>query len=327
MSELQEDQKLTQEQAKRHLKVLQDTKAKYMSSKQPVNPTLDDLLDCKVQITSDLDLHSNVERDYINVRKHVSFSEIATWMDCAHKHKLKYLDTVTTEKDGPSVHTEYGQVIHDVLEEYLRTRVMMPTEQIHKMIDERFAALPVNPEAKPIKRAEWHDTVEPILNEIPSFMEESFGKDWKYVAAELPLLEAMDKHQHMFKGFIDGVIEGVDGRGNPCIWIIDWKTVGFFWPTSKRIDPKKTFQLVYYKHFFSRKTNTPLKDIRCGFVLLRRSKKPGNCELVTVSVGDKAVEKALATIDSMFGHIKKKMFPKNRTDCKLCPYNNTEHCT
>ena len=51
-----------------------------------------------------------------------------------------------------------------------------------------------------------------------------------------------------------------------------------------------------------------------------------NCELVTVSVGDKAVEKAMGTIDNMLGYIQKKMFPKNRESCKYCPYNGTEHC-
>lgn len=316
------------ETTKRYLKVIQNTKDKYMSSKTETTnrPTLDDLLDGNVQITADLDLHTNLDRDYISLRKHVSFSEISTWMECAHRHKLKYLDNIKTDKDGPSIHTEYGQVIHDVLEEYLKTRVMMPTSEVMRLLEERFAALP--PEStKSVKRSEWHDTIEPVLSEVPKFMEESFGKDWKFIAAELPLLEAIDNHQQMFKGFIDGVIEGVDGRGKPCVWILDWKTVGFFWPVSKRTDPKKTFQLVYYKHFYSRKANYPLKDIRCGFVLLRRSKKPGNCELVNVSVGDKTLEKALQTIDSMFGHIKKKMFPKNRTECKFCPYNNTEHCT
>ena len=85
-------------------------------------------------------------------------------------------------------------------------------------------------------------------------------------------------------------------------------------------------QLAFYKHFYARKHNLSLKDVKCGFVLLRRSKKTGNCELVTVSVGDKAVEKAMNTIDTMLGYIQKRMFPKNRESCKYCPYAGTEHC-
>jgi len=633
---------------KKHLKILENSKRDVLESN-----SIDSLLDNKMVITTDLDLSAPTSVDYMKLRKHVSYSEIATWMDCAHKHKLKYLDEVKTSNDGPSEHTEFGQVIHDALEKYLAARVMPPIDEIKAELSKMFSALP---NASTLKESDWHDTIEPILSEIPAFMEETFGADWKFIASEFPLMETIDGHNHMFKGFIDGVIEGVGKKGERVVWVIDWKgqrlsapiltpngwvtmgslklgdritssdggsttvvgiyplgerevyrvtmrdgtavdctddhlwqvysaggsqtkvlttkelmgnkkykhlpvvskpvmfdkafeptvdpyvlglllgdgsiprnhsitfttndeflieqlkaqspvdwtiklcankdnkrtpsyrlngareyfkqmgllghrswekfvpeeykfgsptqrlsllqglldtdgwvqkgiaklsttseqlasdakalacslggvafissrkkkrnesekveyivtvrlplgmkpfrlerklqkfnvnpchkpwrtiskieivgrdqmqcikvsaedqlyittdfvvthnTCSYFWPVAKRIDPKKTMQLTFYKYFYARKFGLTLKDVKCGFVLLRRSKKPGNCELVTVSVGDKAVEKAMGTIDNMLGYIQKKMFPKDRGSCRFCPYQGTEHC-
>jgi len=303
---------------KKHLKILENSKRDVLESN-----SIDSLLDNRMVISTDLDLSAPTSVDYMKLRKHVSYSEIATWMDCAHKHKLKYLDEVKTSNDGPSEHTEFGQVIHDALEKYLAARVMPPIDDIKAELSKMFSALP---NASTLKESDWHDTIEPILSEIPAFMEETFGADWQFIASEFPLMETIDGHNHMFKGFIDGVIEGVGKKGERVVWVIDWKTCSYFWPVAKRIDPKKTMQLAFYKYFYSRKFGLTLKDVKCGFVLLRRSKKPGNCELVTVSVGDKAVEKAMGTIDNMLGYIQKKMFPKDRGSCRFCPYVSTEHC-
>ena len=61
-----------------------------------------------------------------------------------------------------------------------------------------------------------------------------------------------------------------------------------------------TAQLMLYKHFWSKKHSVELKDIRCGFILLKRGGKPGKvCELVTVSVGQKKKKKALKIMNNM----------------------------
>jgi hypothetical protein len=303
---------------KKHLKILENTKNEMLQS-----DSIDSLLDNKMTFQNDLNFSEPTKLHYIGLRKHVSYSEIATWMDCAHKHKLKYLDEIKVEGDGPSENTEYGQVVHDALEEFLKTRQMPSLDSLKAQLTQMFAALP---NASELKESDWHDTLEPVLSEVPAFMDETFGSDWEYIAAEYPLMESIEKHNHMFKGFIDGIIKAKNKKGEEVVWIIDWKTCSYFWPLAKRIDPKKTMQLAFYKYFYSRKFNLPLNKVKCGFVLLRRSKKKGNCELVTVSVGDKAVDKAMGTIDNMLGYIQKKMFPKNRESCKYCSYAGTEHC-
>lgn len=303
---------------KKHLKILQNSQLDIQNA-----DSIDSLLENKNNIITDVSFSETTNVEYIKLRKHISYSEISTWMDCAYRHKLKYLDEIKTDKDGPSVHTEFGQAIHDALEIYITTRVMPPISQVQDQILELFKVLP---DFDKIKMSDWLDVVEPILSEVPEYMENVFGKDWEFVAAEYPLMEQIDKHEHMFKGFIDGVIKGTNKKGEKQFVFIDWKSCGYFWPLAKRTDPKKTMQLAFYKYFYCKKYNIPLKDTKCGFFLLRRSKKTGNCEWVVVSVGEKAVEKALGTIDNMLGYIQKRMFPKDRSSCTYCQFSGTEHC-
>ena len=149
---------------------------------------------------------------------------------------------------------------------------------------------------------------------------------------------ASDRRRHKQKieraikdGLNDIVAEesiiGKDGKKK--VWIIDWKTAqSYGWRRSKKQDILMTAQLILYKHFWSRKHSVPLEDIRCGFILLKRGAKPGKvCELVTVSVGPKALEKAKKIMNSMISSVSKGMYLKNRFSCKYCPYKDTEHCT
>ena len=89
-----------------------------------------------------------------------------------------------------------------------------------------------------------------------------------------------------------------------------------------------TAQLILYKHFWSRKHSVPLKDIRCGFILLKRGGKPGSvCELVTVSVGPKALAATTKIMNNMIASVRRGMFLKNRDSCRYCQFKDTEYCT
>ena len=73
-----------------------------------------------------------------------------------------------------------------------------------------------------------------------------------------------------------------------------------------------TAQLILYKYFWSMKHNIPLKDIRCGFILLKRGVKPGKiCSLVPVSVGDKTLERGVKLMKNMISGVRKEFFLKS----------------
>jgi hypothetical protein len=186
--------------------------------------------------------------------------------------------------------------------------------------------------AKSRKRA--HDDVEPIADDVPAFMDAEFP-GWQFVSAESKLYEPIGETGVAFKGFIDGVIIAAGKRGEPLTWIIDWKTSAWGWNREKRADPLVIAQLVLYKKFWLQHATAiagneapRLRDVRCGFVLLKRSAKPGqHCELVPVSVGDVSIERAMKMISNMIASVKRGIKIKNRSSCTYCEFKNTSHCT
>lgn len=261
-----------------------------------------------------------------SAKEHISYSELSTWMECSYRHKLKYLDKI--KLDGPTEHTEFGTLMHALLENYVKTRVL-PTDfvTIKQNLSEIFSKLPPK-EDRVLPEKDWHDTIQPILEAIPAFMEENFP-GWEHVDVEHALYENIEDQELKFKGFIDAVIR-FKKTPTATKWtyvLLDWKTAGFGWTFDKKTDPVKLMQLVLYKIFYSKKMNIDLKDIRCGFVLLKRTNKKEKCELVTVSVGEKTIAKAEETLGLFLGSMKKKFYSKNRNSCQYCVYKNTEHCT
>lgn len=293
---------------------------------------IDDLLDGKSEVDDSLEEKLGYEKPIFEIpttnKLHISYSEISTWLECAFRHRLKYIDNINL--DGPSEHTEFGQVIHDALEQYLKTKVMPNYADIKTQFNELLLKVTLK---NPLNEKEWHDTIEPILEQAKVFLEETFP-GWEYVAAEYELLEDIEDQKRKFKGFIDGIIKVPKkprkGSKGPApegfdYYLIDWKTTGWGWSLDKKIDPNKTLQLVLYKYFWSKKMNVDISEIKCGFVLLKRTAKV-KCEFVSVSVGEKSMQKGIDTINTMLGYIKKGFFPKNRSSCTYCVYKGTKYC-
>lgn len=111
-------------------------------------------------------------------------------------------------------------------------------------------------------------------------------------------------------------------------FILTHNTTSWGWGTDKKTDIKKTYQLVLYKHFWSKKLGILPNDIKCGFVLLKRTaKSKERCEYVPVSVGDITTAKALEVLHTSLNYAKKGLYTKNKDSCKFCVYKNTPHCT
>jgi hypothetical protein len=251
-------------------------------------------------------------------KPHISFSEISNWNACSYRHKLRYVDGIDLFE--PSVYLDFGTAIHAACENFLKTRVMnvdIATEIIEKEWDAKNF----------FDKKKWLLIAENILKDIPAFFESTFP-DWEYFSAEELLYENIEGHEGiLFKGFIDGIIKVKDNKGNPKYWILDYKTCSWGWHKKKKQDFMVSSQLILYKNYWSQKQNIPFKDIRCGFVLLKRDGKNGNrCELFPVSVGPKTSKRALKVIDNMITSVKKGIALKNRNSCKWCEFYETEHC-
>jgi len=273
------------------------------------------------------------------LREHVSFSEIKNWKECPWRHKLMYLDGIQTYENNP--YAEFGTVIHDAIENFLKTKTMDHDSALSKLHEAwQKYGFDTDEFIDKMKRSRaqhgmsyrheelsgWEKSLENILATVPGFLNEEFG-DWKLVNAEDQIYEHVDDLKINFKGYIDAIIE-TEKKGKKIYWVIDWKTSGpRGWVSDKRRDFLTQVQVGFYKQFWSAREDVPLKDVRCAYVILKRNTKPKKCiNFLPISVGPKFVERSDKLLNSMVKSVRSKLFLKNRNSCRFCAFYNTEHC-
>lgn len=285
-------------------------------------------------------------------KPHVSYSEIFDWIECSYRHKLKHIEKIAID-NGPTIHTEFGQVVHDAMEDY----ISQPFDN-RKTIDASKYIAKFHTIMQPLLQASedrevlqkdidtFSSQMPAILIDAPKWLDEQFP-GWVSIGAEHKLYESIEGQNIKFKGFIDAVLsvpkrrklrkkkdddspedkyEVIEGKFDT--YILDWKTTSWGWPAKRKQDFNKQLQIMLYKHFYCTYAGLDLKDAKCGFVLLKRtpSKKARPCELVMVSVGPKAAEKAIFTLNNMINQVKQRRIIKNKYACMWCRYKHTEHC-
>lgn len=275
---------------------------------------------------------------------HISYSEFSDWFECSFRHKLKHIDKI--DLDGASVHTNFGSVLHDALEQYVLTKKLPPLEETIKKLKASIGELMFTENAVSLEDAKsFVEAVEPILSQVPQWLDQEFP-GWQVVSAEEELFEPIEgqKNKH-FKGFIDLVIKvpkkagGGSGTrlsslkgeivpGEWVYWIIDWKTTNWGWRPEQKRSFQKHMQLIFYKHFWCKKHGKDIEDVRCGFVFLKRkpTKDGSRVDILPVSVGPKAIEKAISSLHDCLNQVQARMSVKNKMSCRFCKYAGTKHC-
>ena len=250
-------------------------------------------------------------------KAHISYSELKNWKECSHRHHLQYIQGIDLSEENEFL--IFGTAIHNACEEFIETKQIS--------IESHVEALKSEWEKFQFDDAEkWAKTAKSILEEVPDFINETFP-NWEGVKAEEKIFESVKNQNISFKGFIDAVIKAPNKKGKTIYHLLDWKTANWGWKRQKKQDFMMKAQLIYYKNFWSQKHNIPLKDIRCGFVLLKRSaKKGGRCELVPISVGEKTSERAFKIIDNMVYSLRSGASLKNRMNCGYCQFKDTKFC-
>lgn len=273
-------------------------------------------------------------------KKHVSYSEVRGWKECPYRHKLQHIDKIS--KDEPSQYLSYGTAVHNGIENFLLTGEMKIDDVLdeikqewekHKFDGSDFILLQEEHRKsngwKPKEHVyidEWYGYARESLERLPVFLKEQFG-EYEVVSAEEQLYEYFPDANIFFKGFIDAIIK-TKVRGKDVYYVLDWKTAGDKgWYRSKREDILTWAQIALYKKFWREKRGLSTKDVRCGFVLLKRGAKgEKSCELVKVSVGPKAEEKSISILRSMVKAVRRGLFLKNRNSCLFCEFKNTSYC-
>ena len=276
--------------------------------------------------------------------KHISYSEWKNWHICPHYHKLTYIDKVTQFQGN--IFTAFGKALHTVCELTLTSpEKYRGSGTIEALVKEQFLkelkALPEDEQQRAkrdFKLKEWLVSGVEIIPDLYRCLTEKFGKlgeDWEVLAAEEQLYEPITEFteaEKNFKGFIDLVVMS---KKDKKVHLIDWKTCSWGWKREKKSDTILSYQLVYYKHFWSQKYGVDPKDVDCHFVLLKRTAKAGKkAEFVRVTAAKKRTTDALNTLTKALHNINKENYIKNRTactDCKdrfgTCEFYKTEHCS
>ena len=253
---------------------------------------------------------------------HISFSALKVWNDCPYKYKLTYIDNIQTIRG--TEYTAFGTALHEACEKKLLDNSIDETQlfsssfeqEINKLLNEKKVDNQLISDMKEQGK---------ILSSLAIPSLKSYFGNFTVLAAEEDIYESIKEVPELnynFKGYIDLIIKTDDGK----IHIIDWKTCAWGWDAKKKSDPMITYQLTFYKYFYSQKYSIDPKNIETHFALLKRTAKTNQVEIFRVTSGDKKTQNAFNLLIKSLYSINKKFFPKNRLNCKYCEYNKTKDC-
>lgn len=255
--------------------------------------------------------------------KRISFSELKNWKECPYRHKLAYIDKIPHFQGNE--YTAFGTAIHAVCEQIIPNETSQASHIFEKSFEEELGILKQNEiDLNEDLISEMKTQAIPICQQVVPAIKHHFG-NFSVVSVEEEILEPINEFESYgtnFKGFIDMVIKTEDNKYH----IIDWKTCSWGWSRDKKSDPMTTYQLTYYKNYFSKKHNIPPNQIETYFVLLKRTAKQENVEVLRVTSGPKKTENSLKLLENAVINIEKGVKIKNRLNCKYCKFYKTEHC-
>lgn len=210
----------------------------------------------------------------------VSFSQYSMWSTCPYQYKLSYIDSL--RENNASIHTIFGQSVHETLQQYLdiclrvsksqADKTFFPKEVLKSKMREIF-----------IKESDGGKNQICTKEELVEFLEDgnliidyfqkskNFNKFFtlkedEIVAIEQPL-NAKIKNNVNFLGFIDLVIRNK-------YWnkyrIIDFKTSTRGWNDYQKKDSVKNAQILLYKKFYAEMLNISEDQIDVEFIILKR---------------------------------------------------------
>jgi ATP-dependent exoDNAse (exonuclease V) beta subunit len=247
---------------------------------------------------------------------HISHSELKTWYECPHKHKLNYIDKIKKFKGNE--YTAFGTALHEVCEKQCNDEPVEPFSFFEKQFVKELKSLDSFNEKMAVEMNNQSKAIIPLI--MPK-LKEQFPK-YEVAATEMALYEPIEDNL-FFKGYIDLVLKLPDEK----YIILDWKTCSWGWDSRKKADKMITYQLTFYKNFFCQATGVDPKNVETYFALLKRTAKKDNVEIFRVTSGPKKTENALKFMNKALYNIKRKNYIKNRLSCKYCEYKKTEYCT
>lgn len=248
--------------------------------------------------------NTSVTKEFLNTngRKKISFSQFSDWVKCPYAWKLGYMDKL--KKYEPSVHTAFGQAIHEpvqlfvkalynegsatadeinMIQIFLDTFEKELTSKQHRSIKDGDGNYVLDENGKktyeeienPIEiddadKLTFIDQGTEILNSIKSYTNrKNIFPSGKYECVGIEVPVNMDVMNNLaFIGYLDIVLrDKISGKYK----IIDLKTSTRMWNKYQQNDVLKAYQLLLYKAFYSKQFGVPLTKIDVEFLILKRT--------------------------------------------------------
>lgn len=210
----------------------------------------------------------------------VSFSQYSMWSTCPYQYKLSYIDDLS--ESSSSIHTIFGQSVHETLQQYLDICLRVSKSQADKTFSPKDVLKHKMREIY-LKESDGGKNQICTKEELVEFLEDgnlivdyfqkskNFNKFFtlkedELIAIEQPLnIKVADNIN--FTGFIDLIV-----RNNYYnrYRIIDLKTSTKGWSDYQKKDPVKNAQILLYKKFYAEFLNISEDQIDVEFIILKR---------------------------------------------------------
>ncbi len=222
----------------------------------------------------------------------VSFSQYSMWLKCPQQWKLSYIDKLAPYE--ASIHTVFGDGIHEALQEYLKALYTVDTaaaealkvfDIFNKSFEDGLKQLKIATPAQEKLTEDALDeqglilqsTVEEfradgkiILDHVLAYAQRSKhfpSKKYELVGIELPLEIPLRNGTIVYKGYLDIVLRD---HLTKKILILDFKTSTNGWNKYQKADRTKIDQLLLYKRFYNQLYKVPMSDIEIEFFIVKR---------------------------------------------------------
>lgn len=287
--------------------------------------------------------------------KKISFSQYQMWKVCPHRWKLTYIDKLGSYR--PSTAALFGTVMHEVLQEYVKTIYEKSIVEANKLELDDMLNNGIRKEYKKLltenkdihfstdrELKEYYSDGVQILNWFKAHRADFFQKkDYELVGIEVPInILPLESHPTVkLVGFLDLVIKNTK-TGD--IYIYDFKTSTNGWNKWAKGDKVKTSQLVIYKTYYAKQYNISPEQIHIEYLILRRKIiedaeyeamkqrvqrfEPSNGKVSQNNI-KKEIEEFITTNYTEEGEYKLNVIQtpeggRDYSNCKYCEFNDKE---
>jgi len=215
------------------------------------------------------------------VEKNISYSQLSMFTQCPKKWSLQYRDGHKISEQ--SIHMTFGTALHEVIQHYIdkiyevsgaaADRIDLEElfeDTLRKCYAEDYKRNNNEHFSSPTELREFFEDGKEILKFIKKKRNLYFKKKGTYlVGCEVPIVVAPNLRLNRVKymGYLDIVLYN---EHSETFKIIDIKTSTKGWNKWAKKDESKQFQLILYKHFFSKQYNIPIENIDIEFFIVRR---------------------------------------------------------